>query len=84
MLRCKQLVSASDTQEQKLRKIYAAVMEMENTDFTHEHSAAEEKSQGLKEIRNTDDILARKRGDSDQLALLFVAMARAAGMKAYR
>ena len=78
-----QLVSGSDTQEQKLRKIYAAVMEMENTDFTHEHSAAEERSQGLKEARNTDDILARKRGDSDQLTELFIAMARAAGMKAY-
>ncbi len=79
----KQLVGASDTPDQKLRKIYAAVMEMENTDFTHEHSAAEEKSQGLKEVHNTDDILARKRGESDQLALLFVAMARAAGFKAY-
>jgi hypothetical protein len=79
----RQLVAASDTPEQKLRKIYAAVMEMENTDYTHEHSAAEDKSQGLKEIHNTDDILARKRGESDQLALLFVAMARAAGFKAY-
>ena len=79
----KQLVGASDTPDQKLHKIYAAVMEMENTDFTHEHSAAEEKSQGLKEVHNTDDILARKRGESDQLALLFVAMARAAGFKAY-
>jgi Domain of Unknown Function with PDB structure (DUF3857)/Transglutaminase-like superfamily len=78
-----QLVSPSDTADQKLHKIYGAVMEMENTDFTHEHSAAEEKSQGLKEARNTDDILARKRGDSDQLTELFVAMARAAGMKAY-
>ena len=79
----KQLVGTSDTPDQKLRKIYAAVMELENTDFTHEHSAAEEKSQGLKEIHNTDDILSRKRGESDQLALLFVAMARAAGFKAY-
>ena len=79
----RQLVAASDSPEQKLRKIYAAVMEMENTDFTHEHSAAEDKSQGLKEIHNTDDILAHKRGASDQLALLFVAMARAAGLKAY-
>ncbi len=79
----RQLVVASDTPEQKLRKIYAAVMGMENTDFTHEHSAAEERSQGLKDIHTTDDILARKRGESDQLALLFIAMARAAGFKAY-
>jgi hypothetical protein len=79
----KEFVVASDTPDQKLRKIYAAVMNLENTDFTHEHSAAEEKSQGLKEVHNTDDILSRKRGESDQLALLFVAMARSAGFKAY-
>jgi hypothetical protein len=79
----KEFVAPSDTPDQKLHKIYAEVMKLENTDFTHEHSAAEEKSQGLKEVHNTDDILARKRGESDQLALLFVAMARAAGFKAY-
>ncbi len=78
-----QLIAGATTQEQKLRKLYAAVMELENTDFTHSHSAAEEKSQGLKVVHTTDDVLARRRGDSDQLAELFVAMARAAGMKAY-
>lgn len=78
-----QLTAPTDTEEQKLRKIYAAVMELENTDFTHDHSASEEKSQGLKVANNTDDILTRKRGSGDQLAELFVAMARAAGMKAY-
>jgi hypothetical protein len=77
------LVTPSDTQDQKLRKIYAAVMQLENTSFTREHSTAEEKAQGLKEVRNTDDIWTRKRGNNDQIAELFVAMARAAGMKAY-
>jgi uncharacterized protein DUF3857/transglutaminase superfamily protein len=77
------LTSSSDSQEQKLRKLYAAVMRLENTNYTREHSTAEEKSEGLKEARNTDDIWARKRGSDDQLTELFVAMARAAGMKAY-
>ncbi len=79
----KDLIAGAETDEQKLRKIYAFVMMLENTDFTHDHSAAEDKSQGLKTIKNTDDILARKRGDGDQLTELFIAMARAAGMKAY-
>jgi hypothetical protein len=79
----KNLIAPSDTQEQKLRKIYAAVMQLENTDFTREHSTAEEKAQGLKPVRNTDDVWNHKRGSSDQLSDLFVAMARAAGMKAY-
>lgn len=78
-----ELIAPTDTQDQKLRKIYAAVMKLENTDFTRAHSSAEEKAQGLKEVHNTDDILDRKRGNNDQLTELFVAMARAAGMKAY-
>jgi hypothetical protein len=78
-----ELTAATDTQDQKLRKLYAAVMRLENTDFTREHDRAEDKAQGLKEVHDTDDILERKRGDSRQLAELFVAMARAAGMKAY-
>ena len=78
-----EFTSPADTQDQKLRKLYAAVMKLENTDFTREHTTSEEKSQGLKEVHNVDDILNRKRGSSEQLTELFVSMARAAGMKAY-
>jgi transglutaminase-like putative cysteine protease len=78
-----ELITPSDTQDQKLRKLYAAVMKLENTDFTREHTTSEEKSQGLKDVHNADDILTRKRGSSDQLTELFVSMARAAGLKAY-
>ena len=77
------LTIPTDTPDQKLRKIYAAVMKLENTRFTREHSSAEEKAEGFKEVRSTDDIWTRKRGSDDQLTQLFVAMARAAGMKAY-
>lgn len=77
-----QLVASGDTEEQKLRKIYAAVMQLENTNFTREHSAAENKAEGLK-IKTADDIWEQKRGNNDELTLLFIAMARAAGMKAY-
>ncbi|WP_245817838.1 DUF3857 domain-containing protein [Granulicella rosea] len=79
----RQLVSPSDTEEAKLRKIYASVMGMENTDFTREHTTAEDRAAGLKKIKTTDDVLARKSGDRNELARLFVAMARAAGLKAY-
>ena len=77
------LTLPTDTQDQKLHKLYAAVMKLENTDYTRQHSATEDKSQGLSEVHNTDDVWNRKRGTGDQLADLFVAMARAAGMKAY-
>ena len=77
-----QLVAPNDTQEQKLRKIYAAVMKLENTSFTREHSVVENKAEGLK-VKTADDIWEQKRGNEDELTLLFIAMARAAGMKAY-
>jgi hypothetical protein len=77
------LVVPTDTADQKLRKLYAAIMKLDNTSFNRAHSAAEEKSQGLNEAKSTDDIWERKRGTDDQIAELFVAMARAAGMKAY-
>jgi len=79
----KSLVSASDTEDQKARKLYAAVMTMENTDFTRERTSQEDKASGFRDVKSTEDILKRERGDSDQLTELFVAMARAVGLKAY-
>jgi hypothetical protein len=78
-----QITAGAQTQDQKLRKIYAAVMQMENTDYTRARERSEDKAEGLGVVHDTDDILERKRGNGDQIAQLFVAMARAAGMKAY-
>lgn len=77
----KLLTPAETTDEAKLRKLYAAVMELDNTAFSRSHTAAEEKAQGLGPAK-TDDIWERKRGSDDQIAELFIAMARAAGYKA--
>lgn len=77
-----QLVATSDTQEQRLRKIYAAVEQLDNTYYTRAHSRVEDKADQLSETRTTDDVWLHKRGSSEQIAELFVAMARAAGMKA--
>jgi hypothetical protein len=79
----KDLILPTDSADQKLRKLYAAVMKFENTSYTRQHTSAEEHAEGFKEIHNTDDIWTRKRGYNDQLADLFIAMARAAGFKAY-
>ncbi len=79
----RETVQPGDTQDQKLKKLYEAVMKLENTDFTRTRTTSEEKAAGLKETSTTDDVLARRRGSGDQLADLLVAMARAAGIKAY-
>jgi hypothetical protein len=77
-----QITSPGDTDEQKLQKIYAAVMTVENTDFTRAHSQEENRAEGQK-VKTAADIWANKRGDSNEITLLFIAMARAAGLKAY-
>ena len=77
-----QIVSPSDTPPQKLQKIYGAVMTIENTTFTREHSGAEDKALGVR-TRTAADIWAQKRGDRDEITRLFVGLARAAGFKAY-
>jgi hypothetical protein len=76
-------VAGETTDEGRLKKIYALVMSLENTDFTREHERSEDKAEGMGKIKNAGDILARKRGTPTQLTQLFVGMARAAGMKAY-
>lgn len=75
-------VAPGDSDQQKLQKIYAAVMTLENTDFTRQHSAAENKAEGEK-TKNAADIWDQKRGNGNEITRLFIAMARAAGMKAY-
>ena len=77
------IIASAATQDQKLRAIYAAVQQFENTDYTREHEAREDKAAGLgSEINNASDVFRRKRGNSMQITELFIAMARAAGMQA--
>jgi len=77
------IVNPGDTDEQKARKIYGEVMKLDNTDFTREKSAAELKNENLKQIRDADDVWTHKGGTSGDLALLYVALARAAGLRVY-
>jgi hypothetical protein len=78
-----QIVSTSDSEEQKARKIYAAVMKIDNTDFSRAKSDAERKAEKLKPIKNAEDVWKQKAGSGDEMALLFVALARAAGLKVW-
>lgn len=76
------IVSPSDTDEQKAQKIYEAVMKLDNTRFTREHSTAENKAEGVK-TKDASDIWLAKRGTDDEITQLYIAMVRAAGLKAY-
>jgi transglutaminase-like putative cysteine protease len=78
-----ELTSAGGTQDQKLAKLYNAVMKLENTRFTREHSNEENRVEGIKQIKSAADVWTLKRGSSDDIALLFLSLARAAGFRAY-
>jgi hypothetical protein len=77
------LVAANDTEEVKARKLYEAVMKLDNTSFTREKSEAERKKEKLKEIKDAADVWQQKSGSANELALLYVALARAAGLHAF-
>ena len=77
-----QVVSLGDSDEQKLEKIYAAVMALDNTDYSREHTEQETRAEHEK-VKTAADIWSDKRGNGNEIALLFLAMVRAAGLKAY-
>jgi hypothetical protein len=77
------IVAPGDSDQQKAQKIYEAVMQLENTSFTRTHSALENKAEGLK-VKTAADIWDQKRGSDDEIARLYLALARAVGLKAYQ
>jgi hypothetical protein len=77
------IIAGATTDDQKLHKIYAAVMALDNTDFSRAHEHQEDKAAGLGKVNNAGDVLAHKRGSGTEITDLFIGMARAAGMKAY-
>lgn len=77
-----ELTAGAKTDEEKLQRLYDMVMKLENTDFTREHSDKENKVEGVKHVKSASDVLRLKRGSSEDLALTFLALVRAAGFKA--
>jgi len=78
-----QIVAPGETDEQKSAKIYAAVQKLDNTDFSRTKSKVERKKEKLKDIGKAEDVWKQQSGSADDIALLFAALARAAGLKAW-
>ena len=79
-----QTTAPSDTAEQKARKIYAFVQKIKNLNYTNQEGRLEEIfSKEIKEKRTLDDVLNKHEGYRDEIARLFLAMARAANLPAY-
>jgi hypothetical protein len=77
------LIAPGDSDEVKARKLYVAVQALDNTDFSRQKSESELKELKLRIAKRAEDTLAQKSGSSEDIALLYLAMLRAAGLKAY-
>jgi hypothetical protein len=77
------IIAPTDSEDAKARKLYDAVMALDNTDYTRRKSATELKELHMKLAKNAEDVWTQKSGSSDEIALLYLAMVRIAGLKAY-
>jgi hypothetical protein len=77
-----QIVSPSDTPEEKLQKIYARCQKIRNTTFEREKSQQETDRAKLKEIESVEDIWKHGYGNGYGITWLFLALARTAGFDA--
>jgi hypothetical protein len=77
------LVAPADSDLVKAQKLYAAVEALDNTDYSRKKSTSELKQSKQKEAKRNEDIWTQKRGDSNDMALLYLSMLRAAGLTAF-
>ncbi|MBI2214769.1 MAG: DUF3857 and transglutaminase domain-containing protein [Acidobacteria bacterium] len=77
-----ELVVASDTNEQKLRKIYDRVQKIRNLTYVDDKTEQEEKREKLRDNRHVEDVLRNGYGYQSEINRLYVALARALGFTA--
>lgn len=77
------LTAAGDSDIDKARKLYQAVQALDNTDLSRAKGKTEMKQLGLRTARRAEDTWKQKSGSSNDIALLYLAMLRAAGLTAY-
>jgi hypothetical protein len=77
------LVAPGDSDIDKAKKLYEAVQGLENTDFTRKKGEAELKHEGLRAAKRAEDTWAQKGGSGEDLALLYLAFLRGAGLTAF-
>lgn len=76
------IVAPTDPPEVKLRKIYTRMQQLKNTSYEVEKTAQEQKRAQEKNGGNAEDVWKRGYGNGDQITLLFLGLARAAGFDA--
>jgi len=77
------LVAPGDSDLVKAQKLYAAVEALDNTDYSRQVGTSELKQLNQKAASRAEDIWEQKRGNSNDLAQLYLSLLRAAGLTAY-
>ncbi len=76
-----QITAGAETADAKARKLYDAVQTLENTNFSRTLTEEERKQLHLKkELKNAQDVWNERRGSANDIAALYLALARAAGL----
>jgi hypothetical protein len=78
-----QIVEPGDSQDAKLRKIYARVQRLRNLSFERTRSQQETDRENIKPADDVKDVWKHGYGDGEQITWLFLALVRAAGLEAY-
>ena len=71
-----------DSDLDKAKKLYKAVQALDNTDFSRQKSAAELRQYHASESKTAESTWMQKSGSSEDIAILYLSMLRAAGLTA--
>jgi hypothetical protein len=77
-----QTAAANDLPEQKARKLYAFVTQLENQSYDRTRPELEQKVLGMKPNTGVEDVLQQRSGDHDELNRLYAALLKEAGIPA--
>ncbi|HXB22797.1 MAG TPA: DUF3857 domain-containing protein, partial [Candidatus Solibacter sp.] len=77
-----EMVGNETNPEQKLRELYGRVQQIRNLSYERTRTRIEAKKEDLKTNDNVVDVLSRGYGSQNEIAELFLALARAAGFEA--
>jgi hypothetical protein len=77
------ILTATDTPEQKVKKIYTFVTQLENRSYLPTRAVQEEQALGIKPNKSAEDVLQQRSGYHDELNRLFAALVRAANIPAW-
>lgn len=78
-----EIVQAGDSEETKVRKIYARAQQIRNLSFERSKTEQETQREKLAEIEDAEDVWTRGYGDGVEITWLFLALVRAANIEAH-